>query len=361
MARTTLVVQRAASTWSQIFTVTCPEFIGSKESCSQLAKDVKEFLANCPSTVEEERLAFQSIKKLLPSSCKCMDEDLLRSLSSTLTSKPRLLPRSYLSYVKRKVRSLFRKGWDSGLYESFCFTNAPGLAGTIDSSRLEGGCLGVVTDQVTLLDRTLGAEEYVTTSCQGSLMVVQSAGKPRPLTKFSSAELCLRPLHKSVYEHLSRRSKWLLRGDPTDAKLKAAGFVEGGTLVSGDYRSATDNLSLEVAGTILECILENSVSVPDSVKRHARAVLRPTLWNLDLDLEFEVTRGQMMGSYLSFPLLCVQNYLSFEFAREEAGLDMMPLLINGDDILFETWDDGFPERWMALVKTLGLEVERTKT
>jgi hypothetical protein len=44
-----------------------------------------------------------------------------------------------------------------------------------------------------------------------------------------------------------------------------------------------------------------------------------------------------------------------------SGLERMPLLINGDDILFETWDDSFPERWMSVVDKLGLEVERTKT
>jgi hypothetical protein len=117
---------------------------------------------------------------------------------------------------------------------------------------------------------------------------------------------------------------------------------------------------LEVAEVILSTILANSVSVPDSVKDHAMKILRPLLWNLTHELEFEVTRGQMMGSYLSFPLLCVQNFLSFEFAREAEGLAVMPLLINGDDILFQSHGD-FSARWMRVVKTLGLDVEISKT
>jgi hypothetical protein len=153
-----------------------------------------------------------------------------------------------------------------------------------------------------------------------------------------------------------------LRGDPTAEKLKKAGFVRGGgVLVSGDYRSATDNLSLELAEVILSVILENSVSVPISVKDHAMAILRPLLWNLDYDMEFEVTRGQMMGSYLSFPLLCIQNFLSFEFARETFGIERCPLLINGDDILFQSLSVDFPRRWMSFVAGLGLDVEVTKT
>lgn len=318
-------------------------------------------LQACPSSSESERLAFQSIKKLLPPSCSCMERDLLVSLARTLTSPPRVLPPGYLRFVRQSVGSLFRKGWDSGLYSGFCYTNTPGLAGTVDSSRLEGGCLGAVQDQVELLDRSLGIVPYDVQRCDATLLVVQSAGKPRPLTKFRSSDLVLRPLHKSLYEHLSRVTKWLCRGDPTAEKLERAGFRKGGILVSGDYRSATDNLSLEVAEEILDVILANSVSVPDSVKRHARSILRPLLWNLSYGIEFEVTRGQMMGSYLSFPLLCIQNFLSFDYARVEAKLDKMPLLINGDDILFQSHSETFPSEWMGVVKTLGLDVEVTKT
>jgi len=143
--------------------------------------------------------------------------------------------------------------------------------------------------------------------------------------------------------------------------LERAGFKRGGgVLVSGDYKSATDNLSLEVAELILNVILDQSVTVPFSVKEHARKILRPLLWNLEWGIEFECTRGQMMGSYLSFPLLCLQNFLSFDYSRVKEGLGRMPLLINGDDILFQS-PVSFPEKWMSVVDTLGLQVEVTKT
>jgi len=154
----------------------------------------------------------------------------------------------------------------------------------------------------------------------------------------------------------------LLRGEPTDDKLAGAGFREGdGILVSGDYSSATDNLPLEVTEAILTVILENAVSVPPCVKEHAMRSLRPDLYNLDFDIAFKVSRGQMMGAFLSFPLLCLQNWLAFEWAREACDLNRMPILINGDDILFQSPDRGFPERWMKVVGQLGLTVERTKT
>lgn len=360
MACTVLTVQRALSSWCQIFLYPQIEFRPVQERCSGVQKAVKNLLKSCPSSVESERMAYQSIKKLLPPSCKCMEEELLTNLRATLTRSAPSLPSGYVRFVRRKIESQFRKGWDVGLYSGFCYTNTPSLSGTVDSSRLEGGMMGAVTDHVSLLDRTLGAH-YETLSCDGQLMVVQSAGKPRPLTKFRSSDLVLRPLHKSLYEHLSRTTKWLCRGDPTGEKLKRAGFVRGGgVLVSGDYRGATDNLSLEVAELILQVILDNAVSVPPSVKDHAMKMLRPTLWNLEYGLEFQVSRGQMMGSFLSFPLLCIQNFLGFEYAREKAGLGFLPLIINGDDILFQS-PSSFPESWMSVVKGIGLEVEETKT
>lgn len=360
MARTRLLVQRATTTWCQIYSLPSVEFRSNAKSCTELAGDVKKFLANCPSDDEAEKMAFQSIKKLLPASCKCQERDLVIGLSELLSKPSGPLPAHYLAFVRSTISSLFRKGWDSGLYDDRCRLVSANLSGTTDSPRREGGCLGAINDHVSLIDAVTGRVPYDVPKIEAMLMVVQSAGKPRPLTKFSSSEVCLEPLHKAIYSRLSK-NRWCCRGDPTSEKLSRAGFRRGGILVSGDYRSATDNLPLEVAELILEAILENSVSVPDSVKEHARRVLRPTLWNLDYDLSFQISRGQMMGSFLSFPLLCLQNFLCFDWARREAGLDRMPLLINGDDILFETSDEEFPKRWMEVVGLLGLEVERTKT
>lgn len=359
MARTTLVVQRATSTWSQIFQFPHAEFRPTSVDCSSLAKEVKLFLSDSQVASQEATMAFQSIKKLLPPSCKCQEKGLLLSLRALLTKRADALPAGYLSFVKTRTASLFRKGWDVGSYDNFCRTVSPGLAGTTDSSRRQGGCQGEFSDHAFFMEATTGDTPYEVTPV-ANLMVVQSAGKPRPLTKFSAMELLLKPLHKTIYDRLSR-TRWVCRGEPTDEVLKRAGFRSGGTLVSGDYKSATDNLPLEVTECILDVILENAVSVPDSVKEHARKVLRPLLVDLEAGHEFEINRGQMMGSFLSFPLLCLQNYFCFEWARKGAGLERMPLLINGDDILFETWSESFPEEWMNVVGKLGLEVERTKT
>jgi hypothetical protein len=66
-----------------------------------------------------------------------------------------------------------------------------------------------------------------------------------------------------------------------------------------------------------------------------------------------------MGSLLSFPLLCLQNYLAFKWANR--GRQDVPLLINGDDILFQSSEPEFIRSWMQVVGEVGLEVEQTKT
>jgi hypothetical protein len=205
-------------------------------------------------------------------------------------------------------------------------------------------------------------EESLEWSNEAELIVVQSAGKPRPLTKFSDQQLVLKPLHKAMYDHLAK-SRWLLRGPPTAEALKTAGFSErlGGVLVSGDYVSATDNLPISVAEAILSVALDNSTFVPAGVKSYAMRSLRPELYLEDGFLG-PPSRGQMMGSLLSFPLLCCQNYAAFRWACRSVGRKSrnIPVLINGDDILFQS-DSSFSVSWRQVISSLGFQVEVTKT
>lgn len=359
-ARVVKLIAKAALTWSVAYGP-LPSFSWKGGNCFELHRSVKEYLSSCPSSIEEERFAFQSIKKLLPASCCCMELPLLRGIRDTLTRPPPVLPPGYLRFVRRECRRLFRKGWDE-TYERQCALTSPPLSGCLEASRREGGTLGLSPDQPSFLMAVLGETEFDVPSVSCESIVVQSAGKPRPLTKFSSDSLLLRPLHGTIYDWLSKR-KWLCRGDPTEEVLRKAGFREGrGVLTSGDYKSATDNLSIEVAELAISAMMGSSVRVPISVWRYAKAILRPRAWfvdNRDI-VDFEVTRGQMMGSYLSFPLLCLQNYLAFRWVEEIEGIKSTPVLINGDDILFQS-PRSFSTRWMDVVASIGLEVEKTKT
>lgn len=281
---------------------------------------------------------------------------MLEDLRVRLSRSARQLPKGFLQFAHNETVRVFRRGWDLGLYEDHVLTTSPPLSSTTECPRSKGGALGSGIDHSSFLDVCLRDSE-LELDRRAKMIVVQSAGKPRALSKFSADTLCLRPLHKAIYDRMSKQ-EWINRGDVTTDGLSRAGFdvVDGEVLTSGDYKSATDNLSIEAAEAILAGMLSTAVSVPKSIKRAAMACLRPELYNLEENIDFSPSIGQMMGSYLSFPLLCMQNRIAFLWA----GGGDRPCKINGDDILFRS-DPEFSQRWMDTVSLLGLEVERTKT
>jgi hypothetical protein len=365
MARTTIVVQRAASTVRQLSKASVPTFCPSRiHTCHDLLRQVKEYLSLPLGCSEETQMAFQSIKKLLPASCACLKGGLLSDLRSRLSRPPPSLPPGYLQFAREISREIFANGWDlawSSKVESF----SPSLGSCLSASRKNGGQLSTLAvDGQQAWRESLNQPQPG--SLEGELLLVDSSGKPRPLTRFAAEAASLRPLHGLIYDHLSKLP-WLLRGDVTAERLKEAGFdfSKSGEepLTSGDYKSATDNLSIEVAEAILDVAWSSSRHVPAPVFRYALAAQRPSLrYERDDHLleHFVPTRGQMMGSYLCFPLLCLQNYIAFRYAERLAGRVGTPVLINGDDILFQSpWN--FSREWMSVVGDLGLEVEKTKT
>lgn len=307
-------------------------------------------------------MAFQSIKKLLPPSCPCMEEGLLSDLQSRLTRDPPSLSRDYASFVRQEIGRLYPKGWDSN-YSEAVETASPNLSSCLEGGGRSGGSQGYWAAR-TSIEEFRGLcisgefpDHFPITDAEA--IVVQSAGKPRPLTKFSAHAVVLEPLHRTIYNRLSS-FRWLQRGDVSAESLSKAGFSSGwGVLTSGDYKSATDNLPIEVAEIILDEMRLRSCHVPAGVWNYARRILRPHVeWKGG---QFIPSVGQMMGSYLSFPLLCLQNYLAFNFTKLQMGYkEKTPVLINGDDILFQSSRD-LSRYWMANVGKFGLTVEETKT
>jgi len=371
-------IRKASATWGYLHEVKAPRFEPVSDTCMDLSKEVKAYLSACPVEDQQATFAWNSIKKLQPASCRCMEAPLVYSVADHFKSAPPSLPPGYLSFVKRVTREMFPFGWDSH-YERDVLSVDPPISGCEETPRSWGGVHGFTSNgKVKACTSTSGSRPFRQSafidaclngvdrklSTRSYLTVVQSAGKPRPLSKFSADALHLKPLHKAIYDRLSGFS-WLNRGDFTSDGLRSAGFsfVEGELLFSGDYKSATDNLSIEVAETILRELLSTTVSVPGSIKSYAMDILRPMLFNLELMIDdFKPTRGQMMGSLLSFPLLCIQNRLAFLWSGYSVGIDCseFPCLINGDDILFRSGPH-FGAHWMSTVCSLSLEVERSKT
>lgn len=154
---------------------------------------------------------------------------------------------------------------------------------------------------------------------------VASAGKMRPLLIFDKNVDLLAPLHKLLYSRL-RAQEWLLCGPPTEERM--ASVCVNACQTSVDLVAATDGLHHLVAETLLDSLFFTSVKIPRSIRALAKASLSPVFRDRAGVIR-RVRHGQMMGAYLSFPLLCLQSYCAATWA---ARFDPSArFLVNGDD------------------------------
>lgn len=141
---------------------------------------------------------------------------------------------------------------------------------------------------------------------------------------------------------------------------------------SGDYEASTDNSSARLGMAIFETLVSELDDCDIDVYK---AVLAPHLVNYprvpgmpDLAPVLQ-TNGQLMGSVLSFPVLCLMNlglYLQTVFdgidspTKKQITEACDKVLINGDDILYRA-SRAETERHAANGKAVGLSMSVGKT
>jgi len=199
----------------------------------------------------------------------------------------------------------------------------------------------------------LGLKEHLDVPTDAQVVPVQDGNKWRLVTIHSEMQAVLRPLHNTLYDHLSLKP-WLLRGDARPGRFKDFTQTSGEVFVSGDYEAATDNIALDVYITAMNSVRDTCSHVPRNVWDIAQDQARHTLVGGG---ETGVQqRGQLMGSYLSFPFLCLINFLAFKFSVRRH----VPLRINGDDIVFRATQEEC-DRWKENVGRCGLTLSQGKT
>jgi len=129
---------------------------------------------------------------------------------------------------------------------------------------------------------------------------------------------------------------------PTDLFDLSNNRVEGGTgpeeWFSIDYSAATDNLSARLSSSIMEYLI-------DGFSEHQKALYRSVLapHHVEYPEGFDVAsvdqkNGQLMGSILSFPVLCIANLgLYLENIKDDPRSlkqKLRGVLVNGDDMLY---------------------------
>lgn len=148
-------------------------------------------------------------------------------------------------------------------------------------------------------------------------------------------------------------------------------------VVSGDYKGATDRIAIRATKMCFEMILDmvdfNLHWNTEITSSQYRDTLCDVLYEQLLhygengpDITRQ-TNGQLMGSNLSFPILCAINLIGYWIALEKyLGMrvlpEELPVLVNGDDILFRTPrpepenPESFYEIWKASIDTLGFKL-----
>ena len=158
--------------------------------------------------------------------------------------------------------------------------------------------------------------------------------------------------------------------------------------VSGDYAAATDGLNINYTKAVFEDYLSKLIcpqtynlrdyAVINERYEKLKEVLRSVLYEHDLvykvNLETGLKKnptcitqgnGQLMGSTLSFPILCAINLATYWTALEKylgtpvRKLDDLPVLINGDDILFRA-DDRLYSLWQGEIDKVGFKLSLGK-
>jgi hypothetical protein len=142
--------------------------------------------------------------------------------------------------------------------------------------------------------------------------------------------------------------------------------------VSGDYSAATDGLNLWFTKLAFEASLDKS-----KLRPFDQDLLRDVLYEQRIHYpepmvklskgalsSFLQTNGQLMGSVLSFPILCTINLVCYWVALEKytgkkIEMEDLPVLVNGDDILFRS-DSRLYQLWLEEISRVGFTLSLGK-
>lgn len=185
--------------------------------------------------------------------------------------------------------------------------------------------------------------------------------KVRIVTKAEWFLQLLTPVQKAWHGKMRKCPTFqLIGGASVEQALEGLRTGKGEKIVSGDYSAATDNIFLTYTREACEAMLERTrFVIPKGSHPSTEAFLRKlcvhSLCHAALDLKgvpdpIPVTRGQMMGHILSFPLLCVINRAASCMAVPRSRF----MRINGDDVIFPANVKEY-RSWKIATRCVGLE------
>jgi hypothetical protein len=196
--------------------------------------------------------------------------------------------------------------------------------------------------------RAMDEEANVKLVALPEALKVRVISKGPPLTYFT-----LKPVQKFLHSQMRKLRCFRLIGETVTPNFLSEVFSgKSGTFHSLDYQSATDLLDPVLSACCVDGICD-AVGMPDDLRVLFHKALTghliedvPQVW------------GQLMGSVVSFIILCVVNMSVIRQAFEietntRVSVVDIPAIVNGDDGLVRC-SSGFSSVWESIASVAGL-------
>jgi len=338
--------------------------------------------------------SFSYLKRVAPQVSDCYVEEAILKHETRLTSWSDELAcptETFEGDMKRVIRGLIREIFPSGFLQK-SVEPTPSFSAAFNARRSSGGACNTLagleqsadgycprlavqrlkTPNVPELlridwDPVLGLREYrmcplkidkrsATERIKCRLAAVREPCKVRIVSMGEERDYydVLR-WNRLVYRYLGHHPITALTCRPATA----SDVPNGKYLISGDYSAATDNLDLGWSEFVLdEMNRHGRLPFEECLKTFNGLTRHKILYEVGEKPRFRKQRnGQLMGSPVSFPVLCLVNaavnivYLEHVNGRKFDGYWHVPVRVNGDDCLVGTSD---PAPWAAFVSACGL-------
>jgi len=178
-----------------------------------------------------------------------------------------------------------------------------------------------------VLDLAQQEEANTTLVALAEALKVRIISKGPPLTYF-----VLKPVQKFMHKIMRHQRCFKLIGTPVTAEILDDTYKGlDGDFLSVDYASATDLLN-----PVLSKVCVNEICQVTGIPSNLRGLFEKALTGHTVE-GLPQMWGQLMGSIVSFPILCLINAaicrFSFELGENKqwTNLNEIPLLVNGDD------------------------------
>lgn len=178
--------------------------------------------------------------------------------------------------------------------------------------------------------------------------------KVRTITVGTAENFFLKPLQKSLLSALKPYTQFKPCFTPDYQDQIDLLSQKEGYWLSGDYTSATDGLHQDLFHAGLSSLEEY---LPENFWGLVKREMEPHFCVYPESSKVEPvwqTNGQLMGSLLSFPLLCLAN--AFTLSKTMSlPISQIPALFHGDDLLARVTPEQY-QRWKDFCPTIGLSL-----